>query len=104
MSSPFEWLSEALEERTNLKRIEARGTIRLALKATGFDPKQVTQHELGVVIRKVLPRELESRRIEHGEALCEGLARDLAAQTFESGAARTDTAMSIFGRLGRTGR
>jgi hypothetical protein len=99
MMSPFEWLCEELEARTSLKRIEARGTVRLALKQAGFSPKEVRPDELRVVLLRVLAGELKSRKVEDSEGLCEDLARELPS--LEDRAQQTETAMSIFGRLGR---
>ena len=40
-SSAFEWLCTALEESTTLERLEARGTVRIALKEAGLEPRTV---------------------------------------------------------------
>lgn len=104
MISPFEWLCEQLEARTSLKRIEARGTVRLTLKAGGFSPKSVSAPELRVVVRKLLVGELEKRRVEGAQGLCDALAREMPESGYSEAPAQLETASSIFGRLGRIRR
>ena len=104
-ASPFEWLCEQLEVRTTLKRIEARGTVRLALKEAGFTPKDISAPELKVVVRKLLVRELEARRIEGAEGVCRSLAAEMPMSVaVDDVHKQAETAMSIFGRLGRMRR
>ena len=101
-ASPFEWLCDELEARTSLKRIEARGTVRLTLKEAGFSPKGISAPELKVVVRKLLVRELEARRVEGAEEVCISLAAEMPMSVaVESTKKQAETAMSIFGRLGR---
>ncbi len=69
-SSAFEWLCTALEESTTLERLEARGTVRIALKEAGLEPRTVTPGELRVVVQKIMPRELRNRGVaERSRAL-----------------------------------
>ena len=37
----FDWVCAQLEERSSLDRLEARGTVRLALKQAGLEPRHV---------------------------------------------------------------
>ena len=69
----FEVACEVLERRTSLSRLEARGTLRLALRAAGLRPDQVTSLELRTVIEKVLPAELDARGIENSAGVCRAL-------------------------------
>lgn len=50
--SAFDALSEALEEKTSLFRIEARDRLRLALKEAGVEPACPTVRQLEAVLRK----------------------------------------------------
>jgi hypothetical protein len=99
MDSPaFESLCEALERRSSLDRLEARGTVRLALKKAGLDARSVTADQLAVIVEKILPNELDSRGLEGVGSLCEKLAGDVA--NFEDGPERENDPESVFTRLG----
>jgi len=93
----FDYLCDELERESTLERLEARGTVRIAVKQAGLDPLNATPRELAVVVEKVLPGELAARGIENGNALCASLAQRVASR--EAGAAR-ETPESIFARLG----
>lgn len=99
-STAFEWLCSALEESTTLERLEARGTVRIALKEAGLEPRAVTPSEMRVVAQKVLPRELRQRGVQNEGALCERLVAGLDVLEGQSTAASTDTPDAIFRRLG----
>ena len=51
--SAFDALSEALEEKTSLFRIEARDRLRLALKEAGVEPACPTVQQLEAALRKI---------------------------------------------------
>ncbi|MCG8590301.1 MAG: hypothetical protein MJE66_13500 [Proteobacteria bacterium] len=72
-SVSFDWVCEQLEQATSLDRLEARGTVRLALKQAGLEAKSVSAGEMKVVLEKVLPGELTSRGIDEA-GLCSRLA------------------------------
>jgi hypothetical protein len=74
----FEWLCAELERITQLDRLESRGTVRLALREAGFSPRSVAPDQLSVVVRRLLPKELEARAVQEPAALCEQLASGLA--------------------------
>ena len=99
-SSAFEWLCTALEESTTLERLEARGTVRIALKEAGLEPRTVTPSELRVVAQKILPRELRNRGVANEAALCDRVVAGLQVLESQSGGAATDTPDAIFRRLG----
>jgi hypothetical protein len=93
----FEHACESLERLTQLSRLEARGTMRIALKEAGLEPGTVKAAELGVVARKVLPNELAARGIADAESICERLRSDLAGI---QDSASADTPEAVFARLG----
>lgn len=99
-STAFEWLCSALEESTTLERLEARGTVRIALKEAGLEPRAVTPSEMRVVAQKVLPRELRQRGVQNEGALCERLVAGLDVLEGQSSSATADTPDAIFRRLG----
>ncbi|MCG8589557.1 MAG: hypothetical protein MJE66_09725 [Proteobacteria bacterium] len=97
-SPAFDFLCNALEQGSALDRLEARGTVRLALKQSGLDPRHVRRDELAVVVEKLLPAELTSRGIDDPEGVCRQLGSALAgfADDGPSGEAPED----VFARLG----
>jgi hypothetical protein len=99
-SSAFEWLCTALEESTTLERLEARGTVRIALKEAGLEPRTVTSSELRVVAHKILPRELRNRGVANEAALCDRMVAGLQVLENQPGSAAADTPDAIFRRLG----
>lgn len=99
-SSAFEWLCTALEESTTLERLEARGTVRIALKEAGLEPRTVTPSELRVVVQKILPRELRNRGVQNEAALCDRFVAGLQVLERQPGAPTADTPDAIFRRLG----
>lgn len=97
-SPVFEFVCGEIEQRTSLGRLEARGTVRLALKEAGLAANAVSVREMDVVLARLLPAALAARGIEDGEALC-GQIRTGAARLQDAGRA-VETPEAIFGRLG----
>jgi len=91
-SPSFELACETLERMTSLERLEARGTVRLALKASGLEPRSVTPAQMGVVVGKVLPRELTTRGVENADEVC----ALLGVSSTDAG----DAPEAVFARLG----
>jgi hypothetical protein len=100
-SQAFDQVCQALEEASSLNRLEARGTVRLALKEGGLDANTVTPAEMKVVVKRLLPRELESRGIADVPSICDALcsAVDLAA----SPSAASERPDAVFQRLADVG-
>jgi hypothetical protein len=74
-SSPiFEALAETLEQITSLDRLEARGTLRLALREAGLKPDSLTKEQTRAVLHHILPAQLEERGIGDPEQVCGTLA------------------------------
>ena len=71
----FELVAEAMEAESSLSRLEARGTLRIALKVAGLDADDVQPDQMLVVLERVLPKELAARRIDAPESLCSSLVR-----------------------------
>ena len=100
-SSPvFERCCSELGERTSLDRMEVRGTVRLALKAGGLDPKSVDAVQMSAVLRRLLPAELEARGVESASAVCESIASAVASVGAGPVADRTGSAAATMERLG----
>jgi hypothetical protein len=96
-SPVFDSICQELEQRTSLSRLEARGTVRLALKAAGLQVADVTREQMAVVLEKVLPAELGARRIDDPKETCAALAERLAGLHFEPGL--DDSPEAVFARL-----
>ncbi len=97
-SAAFDFVCERIQQGTSLDRLEARGTVRLALKQAGLEARSVTPDQMKVVVEKVLPGELESRGIEGAEGVCGGLAAGLAG--VDAGAGAGESPDEVFRRLG----
>jgi hypothetical protein len=67
--SLFELVAEGLQKHSDLENLEARGTIRLALKSSGLTAQEVTPEQMVVIIDQVLPRELQVRGVENSEGV-----------------------------------
>ena len=93
----FTHVCETLEGRTQLDRLQARGTVRLALKQAGLDPGAVTIREMSVVVERILPAELRSRGVASPDSLCDELRASLAALPREQVGETPDV---VFERLG----
>lgn len=96
-SKAFTTLCEELERASSLDRLEARGTVRLALKQAGLEANSVRASQLAVVVEKILPGELKTRGIDNAEAVCGGLARSLKAMPDEQVG---ESPEAVFKRLG----
>ena len=95
----FDFAAERLEHHTSRDRLEARGTLRIALKIAGLTAKSVTAGQLCVVLEKLMPDELEKRDVSGAAVACSAVTDDLAnspAPTDEAAATDPD---AIFHRL-----
>jgi hypothetical protein len=100
-SGLFDIACDALEQHSRLDRLEARGTLRLALKAGGIDVKKLTPGELGAVFESLLPLELTTRGVENAAEVCAAVMATVKASSavFETGNDSED-AFDVFRRLG----
>jgi hypothetical protein len=93
-------VSQELELITSLERLEARGTLRLVLKKAGLDASEVTSKQMEVVIRELLPGELQSRGVEETDDACERLLRGLTAANLSDSGTPAESPEEVFQRLG----
>ncbi len=96
----FDLAAERLEHHTALDRLVARGTLRLAFKLAGLEPKDVTSEQLRVLFERVLPGELETRGVSDVASVCRAVMDDVASSPVardEPGSASVD---DVFRRLG----
>ena len=100
--SIFEFVAGELQKRSGLENLEARGTLRLALKSSGLTASEVTREQMVVVIDQVMPRELRVRGVDNPEAVCGELSQALKGfEVGESEASRTSPE-GVFRRLSRS--
>ena len=96
----FDHAAEKLESQTNLDRLEARGTLRLALKQAGLDAKGLTVQQLDAVFEKVMPNELKARGIDAADTTCSTIMAEIRRTAPSTDAASQGSADEIFQRLG----
>jgi len=99
MKAIFDFIANEIENRTALAKLEARGTVRLALKENGFDPDKITAKQMTVVLELVLPDELANRGVENADSICSSLAtslKEFGEAVEEQGNASPE---SVFSRL-----
>jgi hypothetical protein len=99
-SGLFDLAAERLEHRTALDRLEARGTLRLAFKQAGLDPKNASSEQLDVLFERVLPGELEMRGVDDVASVCRAVLGDIANSPAADGEAASGRVDDIFRRLG----
>ncbi len=99
-SAAFELACEALEVESSLNRLEARGTIRLALKKAGLEVHAIDREQMRVVAEKILPGELVARGIDPQEIVPVLLRR---LQYVREDASKTLSPEAIFRKLGGDG-
>jgi hypothetical protein len=99
--SLFEFVSEELHKRSDLEDLEARGTVRLALKSSGLTANDVTREQMIVVLDQVMPRELRVRGVEDPEAVCGELSQAVKGFEVEGGDAAGNSPEDVFRRLSR---
>jgi len=100
--SLFECVAQELQKRSELENLEARGTIRLALKASGLTAREVTREQMVVVIDQVLPRELRVRGVANPEAVCGALSQAVKEFEIENGESDGASPEDVFRRLSRS--
>ncbi len=96
----FDFAAERLEQHTSLDRLAARGTLRLALKASGLSPTGLRVEQLRVVLEKVLPDELEKCGVDGARGVCSGVSAALANVSVADQTPGSVDADEIFRRLG----
>ncbi|MDH3520404.1 MAG: hypothetical protein OEM49_08090 [Myxococcales bacterium] len=97
----FDFAAERLEQHSSLDRLEARGTLRIALKIVGLDLATLSGEQLAVVFEQVLPGELEKRGVEGAASICRTVLKEVASAPEAAAADRIEDAEKIFRRLGR---
>jgi hypothetical protein len=98
--SLFELVAVEVEKRTDLDKLEARGTVRIALKEAGLDPRNVTVEQMAVMLERTLPKELETRGVSGAAEVCRGLVTALKGFTSTGPRRSHESPEDVFRRLG----
>ena len=95
----FDVAAERVEHHTSLDRLEARGTLRIALKIAGLTAKSVTAGQLCVLLEKVMPDDLEKRGVSDAAVACSAVIDDLANTPDATDTPPTTNPDEVFRRL-----
>lgn len=82
----FDRVCEALEGASEMSRLEARGTMRIALRKAGLSPDAVDGAQMKVVLGRVLPDELRTRGVPESEGVSRHLAESVVGEDADAGA------------------
>ena len=96
----FDIAAERLEHHTGFNRLEARGTLRIALKDAGLKAQNLTLQQLEAVLEKLMPMELERRRVEDAVAICNSVMGEVARVAGTGSASSSSSVDEVFRRLG----
>ncbi len=96
----FDFAAERLEHHSGFNRLEARGTLRIALKFAGLDADSVTTGQLIVVFEKVMPAELKKRGVKEAAEACGAVIDDLVNAPALPDMASSTAVDDVFARLG----
>ena len=100
----FDWICNRLERDTSLDLLEARGTLRLALRAAGLEAGSARLEQMTAVLQSELVTELAVRGVEDPEDVCARLAAGLEGQVagLVAGAGAAEPLETMFERLGES--
>jgi hypothetical protein len=96
-SDSFTIVADRLQELSDLDRLEARGTIRLAFKRAGVDVASFGLDDLEAVFTTIMPEELEARGCDDARAVCDALIKSLAGDIPEKATRSRDEIMRRLG-------
>jgi hypothetical protein len=98
-TSIFDLAADELETRSDFEKLEARGTVRLALKSAGLDPREVTASQMAVVFTRVMPKELAARGVESPDSICEAIVGVLKSTHVVNDESNASSPEEVFRRL-----
>jgi len=97
-SDAFTIVADRLCELSKLDRLEARGTLRIALKKAGVNAKRLGRDDLEATFAKILPAELEARGCADAEAICDAILKSVDGDVPEGSTRSSDEIMRRLGR------
>jgi hypothetical protein len=96
----FDLAAEKLEMHSDLDKLEARGTLRIALKTAGLEANALSIAQLEAVMDKIMPGELERRGVWQPESVCKAVMADVKRRAGDVKDAPETGPDSVFRRLG----
>ncbi len=96
----FDIAAETLEGSTEMDRLAARGTLRIALKEAGLDAHKLTIQQLRAVFEKLMPKELDARGVSDTAVACKATMDEIARSTDAIEIASSASPDDVFKRLG----
>jgi hypothetical protein len=96
----FDLAAEKLERTTEMDRLAARGTLRIALKEAGLDPHNLAIPQLRVVFEKLMPKELDARGVSDTAVACKTIMDEIAGSADAIDIASSASPDDVFKRLG----
>jgi len=96
----FDFAAEKLEERADMDRLAARGTLRIALKEAGLDAHKLTVPQLRAVFEKLMPKELDARGVDNPVATCRAVMDEIAHSADAIDVDSSNSPDDVFKRLG----
>ena len=96
----FDIAAESLEGATDMDRLAARGTLRIAVKEAGLDPHKLTVAQLQAVFEKLMPKALDASGVSNATAACQVVMDEIARSADASDIASSASPDDIFKRLG----
>jgi hypothetical protein len=98
----FDLAAENLERTTDMDRLAARGTLRIALKEAGLDAHKLTLPQLRAVFERLMPKELDARGVSDAAATCEAAMDEIARSADAIDIASSASPDDVFKRLGES--
>lgn len=96
----FDLAADKLEASTDMDRLAARGTVRIALKEAGLDANKLTIPQLRAVFEKLMPKELDARGVSDADSTCRAVMDEIAASANSIDLTSSTSPDDIFKRLG----
>ena len=96
----FDLAAEKLERTTDMDRLAARGTLRIALKEAGLDAHKLTLPQLRAVFERLMPKELDARGVSDAAATCEAAMDEIARSADAIDLASSASPDDVFKRIG----
>jgi hypothetical protein len=96
-SELFTIVADRLCQLSELDRLEARGTVRIAFKKAGVDVRRFGLDDLDAVLAKIMPRELEDRGCSDAGAICDAIMKSLEGAVPETATPERDEIMRRLG-------
>jgi len=96
----FDLAAAKLEAITEMDRLAARGTLRIALKEAGLDAHKLTIPQLRAVFERLMPKELDARGVTNSAAACRTAMDEIERSADSIDSQSSVSPDDVFERLG----